>query len=172
MLRSELVFEVKWHRGHSESLVWALDINKKHAQLLIKPLDACGFRWEESGGLIGSGVSMPLSCDRDSARSSLDETTPCSVLERDETVAVSRGPDPPQPALLITTVRLAPPHVPYLVTRSASFDTPARLREMCGRHKHALMRFRTCSAQGRSISLRRGLRRCRWDWIETELLIS
>lgn len=58
---------------------------------------------------------MPLSCDRDSARSSPEETTPRSALERDETLAVSRGPDPPQ---LITTLRLAPPHVPYLVTRS------------------------------------------------------
>lgn len=61
---------------------------------------------------------MPLSCDRDSVRSSLEETTPRSALERDETVGVSRGPDPPQPALLITAVRLAPPRVPYLVTRS------------------------------------------------------
>lgn len=102
---------------------------------------------------------MPLSCDRDSARSSLEETTPRSVLERDETVAVSRGPDPPQPALLITTDRLAPLPVPG--NEIVSFDTPARLREMCGRHKHTLMRFCTCSAQGQSVSLRQGLRRRR-----------
>lgn len=96
-----------------------------------------------------AGVSVPLSCDRDSVRSSLEETTPRSVLERDETVAVSRGPDPLQPAPLITTVRLAAPRVPYLVTRSLPLIHQRAYGEHEADTKHAPMRLRTCSAQGR-----------------------